>query len=85
MQQTVAAGVYVRGGEKGCMFGAAKDRTDAMAFARRGLNDRHHFRFVVTQEDAAEMTDLKAFALSAPGWTGRPASPGTPTTRMCIS
>jgi hypothetical protein len=33
----------------------------AVAFARRGLNDRHHFRFVVTPEDAAEMTDLRAF------------------------
>jgi type IV secretory pathway VirD2 relaxase len=50
-----------RDGEKGCMFGTTGDRTDAMAFARRGLNDRHHFRFVVTPEDAAEMTDLKAF------------------------
>jgi type IV secretory pathway VirD2 relaxase len=44
----------------GCMFGATEDRTDAMAFARRGLNDRHHFRFIVTPEDAAEMTDPKA-------------------------
>jgi hypothetical protein len=32
-----------------------------MAFARRGLNDRHYFRFVVTPEDVAEMTHLKAF------------------------
>jgi type IV secretory pathway VirD2 relaxase len=48
-------------GEKGRMFGAAKDHADAVAFARRGLNDRHHFRFVVTPEDAAEMTDLRAF------------------------
>jgi hypothetical protein len=37
-----------RDGEKDRVFGAAKDRTDAMAFAGRGLNDRHHFRFVVT-------------------------------------
>ena len=43
------------------MFGAAKDRIDAMAFPRRGLNDGHHFRFSVTPEDAAEMTDLRAF------------------------
>jgi hypothetical protein len=50
-----------RDGEKGCMFGASEDRTDAMAFARRGLNGRHHFRFVVTPEDATGMTDLKAF------------------------
>jgi hypothetical protein len=62
------------------MFGATEDRTDAMAFARRGLDDRHHFRFIVTPEDAAEVTDPKAFtrdlvtssarwrAISAPGW-----------------
>jgi hypothetical protein len=48
-------------GEKGRMFGAAEDRADAMAFARRCPNDRHHFRFVVTPEDAAEMADIKAF------------------------
>jgi type IV secretory pathway VirD2 relaxase len=82
-----------RDGEKGRMLGAAKDRTDAMAFAGRGLNNRHHFRFIVTPEDAAEMTDLKAFtrtwsarwrAISAPGWTGLASPIGTPTTRMCI-
>jgi type IV secretory pathway VirD2 relaxase len=50
-----------RDGEKGCMFGATEDHADAVAFARRGLGDRHHFRFVVTPEDAAAMTDLKAF------------------------
>jgi type IV secretory pathway VirD2 relaxase len=43
------------------MVGATGDRTDAVAFARRGINDRHHFRFVVMPEDAAEMTDLRAF------------------------
>jgi type IV secretory pathway VirD2 relaxase len=50
-----------RDGEKGRMFGATEDRTDAMAFARRSRGDRHHFRFVVTPEDAAEVTDLRAF------------------------
>src|SRR5262249_21169272 len=50
-----------RDGEKARMFGAAEDRADAAAFARRGQDDRHHFRFVVTPEDAAEMIDLKAF------------------------
>jgi type IV secretory pathway VirD2 relaxase len=48
-------------GEKGRTFCAAEERADAVAFARRGLNDRHHFRLVVTPEDAVEMTDLKAF------------------------
>jgi hypothetical protein len=32
-----------------------------VAFARRGLNDRHHFRFIVSPKDAAEMIELKAF------------------------
>jgi type IV secretory pathway VirD2 relaxase len=50
-----------RNGGKGRTFSAAEDRADAVAFARRGLIDRHHFRFVVTPEDAAEMTDLRAF------------------------
>jgi hypothetical protein len=76
------------------MFGATEDRTGAVAFARRGLNDRHYFRFVVTPEDAAEMTDLKAFtrdlvissarwrAISAPGWGG--IAHGNTDTRVCI-
>jgi hypothetical protein len=50
-----------RDGDKGRTFGAAEDRADAVPFARRGLNDRHHCRFGVTPEDAAEMTDLRAF------------------------
>jgi type IV secretory pathway VirD2 relaxase len=50
-----------RDGEKAHMFGAAEDRSDAAAFARGGHDDRHHFRFIVSPEDAAEMTDLKAF------------------------
>jgi type IV secretory pathway VirD2 relaxase len=50
-----------RDGTSSHMFDATEDRSDAMGFARRGLDDRHHFRFVVAPEDAAEMTDLKAF------------------------
>ncbi len=50
-----------RDGEKAQMFSAAEDRADAADFARRGHDDRHHFRFIVAPEDAAEMTGLKAF------------------------
>jgi type IV secretory pathway VirD2 relaxase len=50
-----------REGEKAHMFNATEDRADTVAFARRSHDDRHHFRFVVAPEDAAEMTDLKAF------------------------
>jgi len=44
------------------MFNAEEDRADAAAFVMRSHDDRHHFRFIISPEDAAEMTDLKAFA-----------------------
>lgn len=50
-----------RDGETGIMFDAGADRTDDLAFADRCKDDRHHFRFIVSPEDAGEMTDLKAF------------------------
>lgn len=50
-----------RDGERGVMFDAASDRADDRAFAERSEDDRHHFRFIVSPEDAGEMTDLKAF------------------------
>jgi type IV secretory pathway VirD2 relaxase len=51
-----------RDGEKGVMFDADHDRADDRAFAERCEDDRHHFRFIVSPEDAGEMTDLRAFA-----------------------
>src|SRR3546814_19414995 len=36
-------------------------RADDLAFADRSKDDRHHFRFIVSPEDAGEMTDLRAF------------------------
>jgi type IV secretory pathway VirD2 relaxase len=50
-----------RDGERGVMFDAGSDRADDCAFAERCEDDRHHFRFIVSPEDAGEMTDLKAF------------------------
>jgi type IV secretory pathway VirD2 relaxase len=50
-----------RDGEKGVMFDTKTDRADDLAFADRCKDDRHHFRFIVSPEDAAEMTDLKSF------------------------
>jgi type IV secretory pathway VirD2 relaxase len=47
--------------EKARMFDAETDRADDAAFAERGKDDRHHFRFIVSPEDAGEMTDLRAF------------------------
>ena len=50
-----------RGGERAGMFAAGSDRADSAAFAERCKDDRHHFRFIISPEDAGEMTDLKAF------------------------
>ncbi len=50
-----------RDGEKARMFDADADRVDDAGFAERAKDDRHHFRFIVSPEDASEMTDLKAF------------------------
>ncbi|SFD71551.1 Type IV secretory pathway, VirD2 components (relaxase), partial [Bosea sp. CRIB-10] len=50
-----------RDGEKGVLFDANTDRADDLAFGERCKDDRHHFRFIISPEDAAEMTDLKAF------------------------
>jgi type IV secretory pathway VirD2 relaxase len=50
-----------RDGEKGVMFDAGSERAEDAAFAERCQDDRHHFRFTVSPEDAGEMVDLKAF------------------------
>ncbi|MCW8143046.1 relaxase/mobilization nuclease and DUF3363 domain-containing protein [Agrobacterium tumefaciens] len=48
--------------EKARMFGPASDDMDVRAFAERCEPDRHHFRFIVSPEDAVDMADLKAHA-----------------------
>ncbi|MER8417596.1 DUF3363 domain-containing protein [Mesorhizobium sp. M1329] len=50
-----------RAGEKAVMFDAGSERADDMAFSQRSKDDRHHFRFIVSPEDAGEMMDLRAF------------------------
>jgi type IV secretory pathway VirD2 relaxase len=50
-----------RDGEAGRLFDA-KGEADGPAFAARCEGDRHHFRFMVSPEDAAQLADLKAFA-----------------------
>ena len=52
-----------RDGKDARMFDAASDDADAKGFAERCEDDRHHFRFTVSPEDAAEMEDLKGFTL----------------------
>src|SRR6516162_10768476 len=43
------------------MFDAASDTADERAFAERCEDDRHHFRFIISPEDGAELGDLKTF------------------------
>jgi type IV secretory pathway VirD2 relaxase len=51
-----------RDGEKARMFGPEADKADVKEFTERCEDDRHHFRFIVSPEDAADMSDLKGFA-----------------------
>ena len=50
-----------RDGEKARLFGPGTDEADPKAFAERCADDRHHFRFIVSPDDAIEMADLKRF------------------------
>jgi type IV secretory pathway VirD2 relaxase len=51
-----------RDGEKAHLFGPGGDDADPKAFAERCQDDRHHFRFIVSPDDAADMADLRSFA-----------------------
>ena len=48
-------------GASGRLFNAENDEADGRTFAERCNDDRHHFRFIVSPEDGADMADLKAF------------------------
>jgi type IV secretory pathway VirD2 relaxase len=50
-----------RDGENARLFDAASDTADERAFAERCQDDRHHFRFIISPEDGAELGDLKTF------------------------
>lgn len=50
-----------RDGEKARLFGPDTENADAKSFAERCEGDRHHFRFIVSPDDAPEMADLKQF------------------------
>jgi type IV secretory pathway VirD2 relaxase len=50
-----------RTGAEGRMFDA-EGEADSRAFAARCDGDRHHFRFIVAPEDAAELGDLRGYA-----------------------
>jgi type IV secretory pathway VirD2 relaxase len=50
-----------RDGADARMFDVKSDNADSKAFAERCEDDRHHFRFTVSPEDATEMADLRTF------------------------
>ena len=50
-----------RQGQPGELYDAASDEADGKAFLERSGGDRHQFRFIVSAEDATELSDLKPF------------------------
>ena len=50
-----------RDGEKARLFGPGEEEADGRAFTERCEGDRHHFRFIVSPDDALEMSDLRSF------------------------
>jgi hypothetical protein len=48
-----------RTGEKGPVYSAERDVEDGHAFLDRGRHDRHQFRFIVSAEDGANLSDLR--------------------------
>ena len=51
-----------RDGADARMFDARSDDADSRAFAERCEEDRHHFRFTISPEDAAQLSNLRALA-----------------------
>jgi hypothetical protein len=50
-----------RDGQRGQLYSATEDRADGDEFLARGKDDRHQFRFIVSPEDGAGLSDLTAF------------------------
>jgi len=50
-----------RDGEPGRAYGPQADEADLNAFKERCADDRHHFRFIVSPEDGAELDDLRTY------------------------
>jgi type IV secretory pathway VirD2 relaxase len=56
-----------RDGEKARLFGPGEEDVNPKDFAERCEGDRHHFRFIVSPDDALEMSDLKSFTCDLVG------------------
>lgn len=50
-----------RDGEKARLFGPGTEDADGRVFADRCRDDRHHFRFIVSPDDAPDMSELQTF------------------------
>jgi type IV secretory pathway VirD2 relaxase len=50
-----------RDGSPGTLFDASGDDADSRAFAERCEGDRHHFRLIVSPDDAGELSNLRSF------------------------
>lgn len=50
-----------RDGTDAGLFGSEEGPIDGGAFTERCAGDRHHFRFIVSPEDAGELSDVQAF------------------------
>jgi type IV secretory pathway VirD2 relaxase len=50
-----------RDGADARMFDATSDTADERTFAERCADDRHHFRFIISPEDAGELDNLRTF------------------------
>ena len=50
-----------RDGEPGRAYGPQTDEADLNAFKERCADDRHHFRFIVSPEEGAELEDLRTY------------------------
>ena len=50
-----------RDGTEARMFDAKSDVADERAFAERCADDRHHFRFIISPEDATQLENLRTF------------------------
>ena len=50
-----------RDGEPGRTYGPQTDEADLDAFKERSQDDRHHFRFIISPEDGAELDDLRTY------------------------
>jgi type IV secretory pathway VirD2 relaxase len=50
-----------RDGSAGKLFDSAGDGVDGRAFVERSEGDRHHFRFIVSPDEAGELGNLRSF------------------------